>query len=275
MSQKTIVITGASDGIGAAAARTLSEAGHRVVIVGRSRAKTEAVARELKADHFVADFSRLDDVRALAVDLLAACPRIDVLANNAGSITSARELSADGLEKTLQINHLAPFLLTTLLIDRLIESRATVIATSSSGNSLFGNLHIADLQNEHHYSPTRAYGNAKLCNILFTKRLDTLYAAQGLSTASFHPGIIATNFAAESSSLIRVLYASGARHVLRSARTGADTLVWLATSTPGTDWVRGEYFAHRKVARANKQAYDPELAIEVWNQSAALVGLAR
>ena len=150
MSERTIVITGASDGIGAAAARALAASGDRVVIVGRSPQKTEAIAAELGADHFIADFTRLADVRALAAELLRRYPRIDVLANNAGGIMGARELTADGHEKTLQVNHLAPFLLTTLLMDRLIESRASVINTSSAANR-FGRLNLDDLGNARKY----------------------------------------------------------------------------------------------------------------------------
>ncbi|MET0422262.1 MAG: SDR family NAD(P)-dependent oxidoreductase, partial [Actinoplanes sp.] len=124
---KTIVITGASDGIGAAAARQLHADGHRVVVVGRSAQKTEAVARGLGADHFIADFTRLEEVRKLAASLDAAYPRIDVLANNAGGVFGERAKTPDGFEKTFQINHLAPYLLTTLLSDKLLASRATVI----------------------------------------------------------------------------------------------------------------------------------------------------
>lgn len=124
---KTIVITGASDGIGAAAAGRLHRDGHRIVLVGRSPQKTEAVARELRADHFIADFTRLADVRTLAAELDASYPNIDVLANNAGGIFGDRSKTIDGFEKTFQVNHLAPFLLTTLLRDKLIASSASVM----------------------------------------------------------------------------------------------------------------------------------------------------
>ena len=125
---RTVVITGASDGIGAAAARRLHADGHRVVVVGRSP-ETRAVAAELGVQHHVADFARLDDVRALAADL-ASLERIDVLANNAGGIFGDRTLTADGFEKTLQVNHLAPFLLTALLLDTLLASGAAVVNLS-------------------------------------------------------------------------------------------------------------------------------------------------
>ena len=131
---KTIVITGGSDGIGRAAARALSEAGHTVVVVGRSVDKTKAVAEEVGGHHHIGDFSRLDDVRRLADELLEHYPVIDVLCNNAGGIMGPRRTTVDGHEMTFQVNHLAPFLLTKLVLPRLITSKATVIATSSSVN---------------------------------------------------------------------------------------------------------------------------------------------
>ena len=145
MPERTIVITGASDGIGASAARTFARQGERVVVVGRSAEKTEAVANEIGADFFVSDFADLAQVRTLAAQLKEKYPRIDVLANNAGGIMGPRELTVDGHEKTFQVNHLAPFLLTTELIDVLTASQATVINTSSVANSLFGKLDIDDL----------------------------------------------------------------------------------------------------------------------------------
>ena len=131
MTRRTIVITGASDGIGAAAARSLSRSGANVVVVGRSETKTIAVAQELDADYFVADFSDLSQVRALADKIRSEYPRIDVLANNAGGMGREVEMTADGLEKTYQVNYLAPFLLTTQLMDLLVDSRATVLNTTS------------------------------------------------------------------------------------------------------------------------------------------------
>ncbi|MGV8977759.1 MAG: SDR family NAD(P)-dependent oxidoreductase [Cellulomonas sp.] len=272
MSGRTIVITGASDGIGAAAARELARAGERVVVVGRSPEKTRAVAAEIGAEAFLADFARLDDVRALAARLLEAYPRIDVLANNAGGIMGTRADTVDGHEMTFQINHLAPFLLTTLLLDRLIASSSRVITTSSVANSSFAHLEIDDLDARRAYSPNKAYGNAKLANILFTKELHMRYGARGITAASFHPGVVATNFAAESTSPMRFVYNTVLRRALLSPEKGADTLVWLATATPGTDWVSGEYYVKRKIAKANAQAYDADLARELWDRSAAMVG---
>jgi NAD(P)-dependent dehydrogenase (short-subunit alcohol dehydrogenase family) len=271
---KTIVITGASDGIGAAGARQLHKDGHRVVIVGRSPAKTQAIARELGADHFLADFTRLDDVRTLAAGLDRACPRIDVLAANAGGIFGDRAKTVDGFEKTFQVNHLAPFLLTNLLMDKLLNSRASVIQTSSSGARLFGKLNIDDLDHDRDFTPHLAYGTAKLENILFTRELHARYHAQGLSAAAFNPGAVATSFAADSDSFMRRIYNSRiGRAFMASPEKGASQLVWLAETTPGTDWESGTYYEKKKPAkRNNPQALDPDLARTLWDRSAELVG---
>ena len=269
-SGRTIVITGGSDGIGAAAARALSRAGASVVIVGRSAAKTAAVAAPLGADSFTADFGSLDEVRALAATLLERYPRIDVLANNAGGIMGKRELTVDGHEMTFQVNHLAPFLLTTLLTDRLLESNARVINTASVANSVYARFDIDDLDANAKYSPNRAYGNAKLANILFTRELHHRYHEQGISTAAFHPGVVATSFSSNSTSVMRFIYQTPLKRMLITPEQGADTLVWLA-SAPLNEWISGEYYDKRLVAKANKLAYDPALAAALWERSAAMV----
>ncbi|PRZ44083.1 short-subunit dehydrogenase [Antricoccus suffuscus] len=271
MPARTIVITGASDGIGAAAARHFSAVGERVVLVGRSEQKTTAIATALGADHFIADFAHLDQVRVLAAQLRERYPRIDVLANNAGGIMGKREETDDGHERTFQVNHLAPFLLTTLLVDRLIDSKARIINTSSVANRFFGNLDINDLDARSKYSANKAYGDAKLANILFTKELDRRYRRAGIASAAFHPGYVATNFSAGSSSYLRFIYRTMLKRSLTSPEKGADTLEWLATASPGVDWTPGEYYYKRKVSRANTQAYDDKLARQLWELSAKMV----
>ena len=273
MSQRTIVLTGASDGIGAAAARALRSSGDTVVLVGRSPAKTAAVARELDSEWFSADFSRLDDVRTLAAALLERYPRIDVLANNAGGIMAGREDTVDGHEKTFQVNHLAPFLLTNLLLERLADSGATVISTSSVANSVFARFDIDDLDAHRKYTPHRAYGNAKLANILFTRELDARYRMSGISAAAFHPGNVATSFSAGSSSALRLVYRTALNRFLISPEHGARTLVWLANTSPGEDWQQGKYYYRQKISTANKDAYDAELSRLLWEKSAEMTGL--
>ncbi|MDR7385728.1 SDR family NAD(P)-dependent oxidoreductase [Promicromonospora iranensis] len=273
---RTIVITGASDGIGAAAARLLSAAGHHVAVVGRSPEKTAKVAREVGGDHFVADFTRLADVRRLAAELDHAYPRIDVLANNAGGILGDRTKTADGHERTLQVNHLAPFLLTGLLLDKLLASRASVIQTSSAGARLFGHLDLDDLDHDRDFTPHRAYGTAKLENILFTTELHRRFHDQGLSSAAFHPGVVATSFGTESTSLLRPLYQNRiGKLVLATPERGAAQLVRFAQTEPGVGWQSGEYYERGRVARrVNPQARDADLARRLWDRTAELTGVA-
>ena len=244
------------------------------MLVGRSPDKTNRIAAELRADAHLADFTDLGAVRALAADLLAKYPRIDVLANNAGGVPSARsrQVTGDGHERAFQVNYLAPFLLTTLLLDRLIESRATVISTSSPGNRL-GRIDLANLDGEKRYRGVNAYNNAKLAQILFTRELDRRYRPQGLASAAFSPGLaIVTNFAQQPGDANNWIARSPVfRRLLGSSpETGADTLVYLAQGTPGTDFPSGEYFVKRKAARANKQAYDTGLAAQLWDRSVSM-----
>jgi NAD(P)-dependent dehydrogenase (short-subunit alcohol dehydrogenase family) len=275
MDARTIVITGASDGIGAAAARDLAAAGEHVVLVGRSPSKTRAVAEALKAPYHVADFADLRQVRRLAGELQSAYPHIDVLANNAGGIMGKREVTTDGFERTFQVNHLAAFLLTTLLMPVLTASSAMVLQTSSIAAKTASRFDIDDLQNERRYSPERAYGNAKLENILFTKELHRRYHEQGVSAAAFHPGLVATNFASDTTSWWRYTYHLPPLRRLTTitVERGAMPLIWLAEGVPGTTWESGAYYDRNKLARSSSQADDPELAGQLWDRSEALLGL--
>lgn len=274
---KVVVITGASDGIGAAAARRLRADGHTVVVVGRSVEKTRAVAEELSVDSYVADFTRLDDVERLAGQLRDAYPRIDVLANNAGGVFGTRRKTVDGFEKTFQVNHLAPFLLTRRLLDTLIASRASVLQTSSTVR-FAKEVHLDDLDHDRNYDPVHAYGASKLENILFTAELHRRHHADGLSAASFYPGNISTNFASDTTSpIMRLVRFVGTKPVigrvlLNTPEQGADQIVWLAEGTPGTDWRSGAYYYKRKdVAPKNPQAADADFARGLWERSEELL----
>ncbi|WP_405164371.1 SDR family NAD(P)-dependent oxidoreductase [Nocardia sp. NBC_01499] len=271
---KIIVITGSSDGIGAAAARQLHRNGHRVVIVGRSPQKTEAVAREIGADHYHADFACLDEVRRLATELDTGYPRIDVLANNAGGVFGDPTKTVDGFEKTFQVNHLAPFLLTRMLIDKLAASKATVLQTTSMGSRLAGKLDLGDLDHDRNFNPMRTYNASKLENILFTKELHRRYHAQHISTAAFHPGNVATSFATQSNSPVHKFITTNplTRAMLSSPEKGASQLVWFAESRPGVDWQSGTYYEARKPAkRMNRQARDTDLARALWDRTEELL----
>ncbi|PYI39903.1 short-chain dehydrogenase [Arthrobacter psychrolactophilus] len=270
---KTIVITGASDGIGAAAALLLSQKGERVVIVGRDPQRTAAVAKEVGAPYFLADFADLSQVRTLAEQLLKQFPEINVLANNAGGIMGNRTLTVDGYEKTFQVNHLAPFLLTSLLLPALEAGKATVIQTSSKAASLFARFNIDDLQNENDYTPQKAYGNGKLANILFTRELHHRFADKGIAAVAFHPGIVGTSFASDTTNLMRYIYHSPLKHLftIRPEKAAQD-LVWLAEGTPAVTFTPGEYYESKKLpTRVNPVSMDAALAKELWDRSAALI----
>lgn len=277
MTPKTIVLTGASDGIGAAAARQLAGPAHRLILVGRSAEKTRAVAEETGAEWFTADFARLDDVRALAGKITDAVgdAGIDVLANNAGGIFGDRTPTVDGFEKTMQVNHLAPFLLTNLLLPRLLRSGGAVINTSSIAHRLFGHLDVDDLDNARRFSPNKAYGDAKLANVLFAKSLHTKFHADGLSAVAFHPGTVQTNFASDSSSVMRLLYRTPLKHLmLIGADKGGATLRWFIEGTPDETWFSGAYYDERVLTtKVNPQVDDAALAEALWQRSAELVAL--
>jgi NAD(P)-dependent dehydrogenase (short-subunit alcohol dehydrogenase family) len=272
---KTIVLTGASDGIGAAAARQLTRDGHHVVLIGRSPEKTRRIGEELDSPFFVADYADLSQVRALAAQLREQHPRIDVLINNAGGIFGDRTPTVDGFEKTFQVNHLAPFLLTNLLMPDLIAGGASVITTSSAAARLFGRIDLDDLEGARRVPASRSYGDSKLANILFTKELHRRFHDQGVSAAAFHPGPVATGFASDTTSLMRWVYQTPLKRIagLISPEQGALTLVWLTETTPGIDWVSGDFYEKLRVARTSPQAADAELARALWDRSAALTGV--
>jgi NAD(P)-dependent dehydrogenase (short-subunit alcohol dehydrogenase family) len=274
MTGRTIVITGASDGIGAAAARRLRRSGEHVVVVGRSESKTAAVGAELDAAYFVADFADLSQVRALADKIRSEYSRVDVLANNAGGMFTKVHETADGHDTTFQVNYLAPFLFTTQLMDVLVDSHATVVNTTSSSQKLLPRVTIDDFENTGTHRPSTAYAFTKLAIVLFTRELHRRYHSSGLSTATFHPGYVDSNFGEASGSRILVFmkyHVPMTAWFTVNADQGADQLVWLASSTPGVDWAPGEYYSKGKIAKANRAAYDPVLARELWDRTLAKI----
>ena len=266
---KTIIITGASSGIGANAAGRLAKAGWNVAVVGRNPERTRAVANDIGGTPFLADCDRLDDVRALAASLAERYETIDVLANNAGGLIHERGLSADGHERTIQHNHLAPFLLTNLLMPVLVRSGARVIGTASVAN-LFGSLRVDDLEwrKRRWLGGWQAYGTSKIATILFTRSL----AERGIDAYSFHPGYVATSFGADSG-LIKFANTISGNRLGISAEQGATPLVHLATADP-VDAPSGTYFDRLKpFGRVDKSAEIPGVGEALWTASAKLVGL--
>ncbi|WP_244429007.1 SDR family NAD(P)-dependent oxidoreductase [Corynebacterium halotolerans] len=273
----TIVITGASDGIGAAAAEQIHTAlpDARLVLVGRDPDKTRAVAGPLGAEHHTADFTRLDEVRDLASALDSSCERIDVLANNAGGSFRGPIRTGDGFEQTWQVNHLAPYLLTNLLIDKLLVSRASVVATSSAASWAFSRLNPDDPNSFHDFNPNRAYANAKLANVLFTRALHDRYHPAGLNTVAFHPGLIATNFASNTSSMLRFVYQTPAARLITQADRGGANLAHFITGVPGIHWESGRYYnKRRRPGHERPQAKDRDLINRIFDDSAAALGVS-
>lgn len=266
---KTIILTGGSAGIGAAAVRELRRRGATVAMTGRSPA-TMAIAAETGADPYLVDFGSFAAVRDFAAKVLAKYPRIDALVNNVGGIISTRRVTADGHEQTFQTNHLSGFLLTELLRERIAASGGRVIDTSSRAN-IGGRLDFDDLEHAKGYRAFRAYGDAKLMNILHI--MEFARRNPDIPAASFHPGVVATDFARDGGRAARMFYEMPLfRPFLISPEKGADTLIWLLTSQPGRDWVSGEFYSRRKIAGRNRRA-TPENARRLWDISERLVGL--
>ena len=270
---KTIVITGASDGIGAASARQLKALGHRVIIVGRSPQKTERLAKELDAPFHIADYTRLSEVVRLAEEL-RQYPKIDVLANNAGGAQNKRSLTEDGFERTFQINLLGGFLLANLLLEKLCESRATVIQTSSIAANLFGSgFDVDDLQSERNYKAFDAYSAAKLEDILFTRELQRRYGEKGICAVAFEPGVVRTNFASESTPLVKFMYHSPLKYLFTiSPNRSAKRLTSLAAGTPGIDFLPGEVYSGKKRMKLKFRDPDGKIAKALWDSCLKMVG---
>jgi len=273
MNRKTIVITGASDGIGAAAARQLAADGHRLVLVGRSPSKLAAVADEVGAESIVADFADLAQVRHVAEEVLRLCPTIDVLANNAGLINgNERVVTVDGHEATNQINYLAVFLLNHLLEDRLVASRATVIVTSSMAH-WGGRIDLDDLDHERSYVSFGAYADSKLALLLHTRQLQRNLGRRGVSAVAFHPGVVASNFSVANGGFMGKFYSSPAKALLTTSEKGADSLVFLAEATPGVDFRPGGYVIKRRPAATRACVSDVHLGESLWATTAAMLGI--
>jgi NAD(P)-dependent dehydrogenase (short-subunit alcohol dehydrogenase family) len=268
-----VVITGATRGIGRAAAIELAKRGAEVAVVGREPERVRSVAEEAQAagsgapvHQHVADLALMSSVRTLADELRARYKRIDVLANNAGALFASRKETSEGFEQTFALNHLAPFLLTSLLRDRLTGGR--VVTTASDAHES-GRLDLDDLQSQKSYSAMRVYGTSKLCNILFTRELAR--RAPELHANCFHPGTVRTGFGKNDNGIWKILTTLGGPF-FRSPERGARSLVWLALSDEAAS-LTGEYIEDEKVATPSAQAQDHELARRLWDRSAELVGL--
>jgi retinol dehydrogenase 12 len=271
MQQRVIVVTGASSGIGAAAAIELASRGALVVPVGRDRRRLEAIARRVGSEPLACDFASLAAVRRLAAQLLERYPRIDVLANNAGLVAGKRTTTEDGFELTFAVNHLAPFLLTNLLRERLQTSSPARVVNTSSDAHRSGLLDLEDLDGERRWSTWSAYSRSKLANILFTRSLAQRLESTGVTANCLHPGVIRTRLGRGAQLPIRAGWRL-ASAFFGSPAKGAATIVYLA-GAPEVATITGAYFVDCRQATPSAQAQDDELAERLWQKSAQLVGL--
>ena len=278
MDGRICVVTGASSGIGKAASVGLARLGATIVAVCRDRGRGEAALAEIGAATTgggepmleLADLTAADQVRELA-KRLGALPRIDVLVNNAGLVAGARQLTADGVELTFALNHLAPFLLTSLLLDKLKASTPARIVTVSSTAHHAAMLDLDDLRADRHYLPMLAYANSKLANILFTRELAVRLDGTGVTANCLHPGTVRTNFGRSGSGWLRTGLGI-ARPFLRSAQAGARTVVYLASS-PDVAGESGGYYVSCKRREPSRAARDERTSRALWDVSARLTGL--
>ena len=279
MAGRTVLITGGTGGIGKATAAGLAALGARVGIVGRDRARAETAAAEV-ATHgvgvqavvnvFYADLSEQAQVRRLAAEVREIYPRLDVLVNNVGGFWATRHVTADGLERTFAVNHLAPFLLTDLLLDRLTASAPARVVTVSSGAQAMGRIDFEDLQGERGYSGQRAYNQSKLANVLFTNELARRLGDTGVTANVLHPGVVRTAFGHEDPTPFMGMLTRVIRPFMRTPERGAETSVYLASS-PSVASITGQYFADRRPKRSAKRSYDIDAAARLWQISAGLV----
>jgi retinol dehydrogenase-14 len=284
MAGKTVLITGATSGIGRATALGLATMGAHVAIIGRDRRRTDDTAREIRTaggdqvDVFVADLSSQSEVRRLAEEVLDRYTHIDVLINNVGGYWKTRHVTVDGLELTFALNHLAPFLLTNLLIDRLKQSAPARVVTVSSNAQTQGRIDFDDLQGEKSYSGARAYSQSKLANVLFTYELarrlqGTPLPDQAIVTANaLHPGVVSTSFGTEDPASVQRVFIPFLRAFMKTPAQGAATSIHVA-SAPDLEQVTGRYFANSKLKRSSKSSYDEAAAARLWRVSGDLVGL--
>jgi NAD(P)-dependent dehydrogenase (short-subunit alcohol dehydrogenase family) len=280
---KTCLITGGTDGIGKAAAYGLAIQGARLLVHGRDAGKGARAVAELKArsgntaiELLQADFSSLAEVRRLAAAVLERTPRLDVLVNNAGAIYVKRTLSKDGHEMTFAVNHLAPFLLTHLLLDSLKRGGQSRIITTASNAHRRSKIVFDDLQTTRNYSPMGAYGSSKLANILFTRALAKRLQGTAVTATCVHPGFVRTNFGSNNendvSSLIKSIFLLIARFA-RTPEKGAETLIYLASSAD-VQGASGGYYFDCKLTAPAPVGRDDDAAERLWQASEQLVGIA-
>ena len=279
MHDKTIIVTGATSGIGLVTAKELAGLGARVVLVVRNVPKGEEVAQAIRAagkgsaEVVACDLASLASVRKAAAEILVRCAHIDVLVNNAGAVYQQKGHSSEGLELTFAANHLGPFLLTNLLLERIKATPGARIVNvaSTAHQAARRGISFADLKAEKSYSPMGRYAESKLANILFTRSLSKRLEGTGVTANCLHPGVIFSGFGLNQPGIINFFYRL-ARFFMLTPAQGARTSIYLASS-PEVAGVSGQYFSKCKPARTTRSAQDMVLAERLWQVSAELCGL--
>lgn len=274
MAGRTVLVTGASDGIGAETAKVLAAKGATVHVTGRSADKLRPIAAAVGTEPLVADFSRLDDVRRLAAQVGGRAETLDLIVNNAGGTFSPSRRTHDDHEPNFQINHLAPFLLTNLLHPQLAAAGSSLVVNVSSIGNLMGRIVLDDLDYERRRAlEFPAYGTGKLMNIVFTRGISQRWSGDGVVSAAVHPGPVGSSFGRDSR-LVGLLYRTPLKALATiSVPDGAAPLVALAERGPDPE-IDGRYFSRFSIdGRESKQAKDQRIIDGLWERSAELVGL--
>ena len=272
MNAKIVLITGGTSGIGRVTVRELARMGAKVVVVGRDPAKLDAIKRETGADAIRADLQLVGEVRRVAAEFRDKYARLDVLVNNAGAVFSARQVTAEGLERTFALNHMAYFTLTAALLDLLRASAPARVISVASEASRGGRIDFGDLQMERRYLGVRQYCNTKLMNLLFAFELSRRLEGSGVTSNAVHPGTVASSFAMQGAGLFGIL-ARIARPFLIGEEKGARTQIW-AASEPALGAVTGKYFVRRREKSPVRAALDPAAARRLWEESEKLVTIS-
>jgi NAD(P)-dependent dehydrogenase (short-subunit alcohol dehydrogenase family) len=277
MAGKIVLITGASQGIGKATALGLGRMGARLCLVVRDPEKGKAVAAQIEAEGnrqvevLCADLASQADIKRLAAEFDARHDRLDVLVNNAGAIFPTRKLTVDGIEQTFALNHLAYFMLTCLLRDKLKASAPARIINVSSAAHGSGRIDLDDLGGERSYGLMRAYAQSKLANVLFTYELARRLAGTGVTSNCLHPGVVSTGFGRAEEGWFKLVVRLVTPFMMNEDK-GAETSIYLASS-PEVEGVTGAYFVRRKRRRSSKLSYDAELARRLWEASEKMTGV--
>lgn len=278
---KHILITGATAGIGTASAHMLAARGARLTLLARSRDKAEQVAAAVAAssggarpDILIADFASLESVREAANSFVASGNSLDILLNNAGVVCTSRRETVDGFEETFAVNHLAPFLLTGILLPRLREAKAARIVNVSSGAHAFSrDMNFDDIQAQQNYRTFTVYGRSKLANILFTRYLAARLQPEAITVNSLHPGAVRTDLGTQNGGLMSKVLPVLLRPFFKTPEQGAATSVYLCAD-PAVAEVSGKYFINCKPAKTKPWAQDDEAAARLWQVSEELTGFS-